>query len=235
MHTTRAPAHDVEHLLTIQQALAERNLLPALQLVDTGYTSVRTLARSQTRYQIELIGPVYIDRKWQGRVAEGVTIERFEIDWDHHRVTCPQGRGSVGWSETTSSRGRAAVHVTFAPADCVSCPARDRCTRAKTGGGARALTLKARAEHALLRVARTRQQTDDFAALYAQRAGIAGAISQGVRALGLRHARYRGLRKTHLQDVATATAMDLSRLRHWFEGDLPTTTRRSRFARLAVA
>jgi hypothetical protein len=51
----------------------------------------------------------------------------------------------------------------------------------------------------------------------------------------LRLARYRGLRKTHLQEVATATAMDLSRLHHWIEGDIPTTTRRSRFARLAAA
>ena len=235
VHTTVAPAHDVEQLLTIQHSLAERHLLPALQLVDTGYTSVRNLARSQTRYQIDLIGPVYGDRQWQGRIAEGFTIERFEIDWDRRQVTCPQGRSSVGWSETTSSRGRASVHVTFDPADCLPCPARDRCTRAKTGGGARALTLKARAEHELLRVARTRQQTEDFAALYTQRAGIEGTISQGVRAFGLRHARYRGLRKTHLQDVATATAMDLSRLHHWFEGDVPTTTRRSRFARLPVA
>jgi Transposase DDE domain len=127
------------------------------------------------------------------------------------------------------------VHVTFDPTDCLPCPARVQCTRAKTGGGARALTLKAREEHELLRVARSRQQTEDFAALSAQRAGIEGAIAQGVRAFGLRQARYRGLRKTQVQDVATATAMDLSRLHHWFEGHLPTTTRRSRFARLAVA
>jgi transposase len=235
VHTTIAPAHDVEQLLAIQQSLAERGLLPAQQLVDTGYTSARNLTRSQTRYQIDLIGPVYVDRQWQGRIAEGFTIERFQIDWDRRQVTCPQGRSSVGWSETTSSRGRAVVHVTFDPAECLPCSERARCTRATTGGGARALTLKTRSEHELLRVARSRQQTEDFVALYAQRAGIEGAISQGVRAFGLRQARYRGLRKTHLQDVATATAMNLSRLHHWFEGDLPTTTRRSRFARLAVA
>jgi transposase len=225
----------VEQLLTIQQSLASRHLLPALQLVDTGSTSARNLARSQERFQIDLIGPVYSDRQWQGRITEGFTSERFQIDWDRRQVTCPQGRGSVGWSETTSSRGRAVVHVTFAPAECLPCPARARCTRATTGGGARALTLKSREEHELLRVARSRQETDDFAALYAQRAGIEGAISQGVRAFGLRQARYRGLHKTHLQDIATATAMDLSRLHHWFEGDVPTTTRRSRFARLAAA
>jgi transposase len=235
VHTTVAPAHDVEQLLTIQQSLAERHLLPAQQLVDTGYSSAGNLARSQTRYQIDLLGPVYSDRQWQGRLADGFVIERFQINWDRRQVTCPQGRCSVGWSETTSSKGRASVHVTFAPTDCLPCPVRDRCTRAKTGGGARALTLKTRSEHELLRVARARQQTEDFATLYAQRAGIEGAISQGVRAFGLRQARYRGLRKTHLQDVATATAMDLSRLHHWFEGDLPTTTRRSRFTRLTAA
>jgi transposase len=235
VHTTVAPAHDVEQLLTIQQSLAGRGLLPARQLVDMGYTSARNLARSQERFQIDLIGPVYRDRQWQGRLPNGFTIERFQIDWDRRQVTCPQGRGSVGWSETTTSRGRAVVHVTFAPAECLPCPARARCTRAKTGGGARALTLKTRAEHELLELARSRQQTDDFTALYAQRAGIEGAISQGVRAFGLRQARYRGLRKTHLQDVATATAIDLTRLHHWLEGDLPATTRRSRFLRLAVA
>ncbi len=187
-----APAHDVEQLLAIQQSLAERHVLPALQLVDTGYTSARNLARSQMRYQIDLIGPVDVDRQWQGRVAEGFTIERFQIDWERRQVTCPQGRGSVGWSETTSSQGRAVVHVTFDPADCLPCPARARCTRATTGrattgrattgAGARALTRKTRAEHELLGVARSRQQTDDFAALYAQRAGIEGAISEGVSA-----------------------------------------------------
>jgi hypothetical protein len=36
VHTPVAPAHDVEHLLTIQQSLAGRGLLPALQLVDMG-------------------------------------------------------------------------------------------------------------------------------------------------------------------------------------------------------
>jgi transposase len=235
VHTTVAPAHDVEQLLAIQQSLAERHLLPAQQLVDTGYTSVRNLARSQTRYQIDLVGPVYNDRQWQGRIPDGFTIERFQIDWDRRQVICPQGRVSAGWSETTSSRGRASIHVTFDPADCLPCPARARCTRARTGGGARALTLHTRAEHDLLGVARSRQQTNDFAALYAQRAGIEGAFSQGVRAYGLRQARYRGLRKTQVQDVATAAAMNLCRLHQWLGGHLPATTRRSPFARLAVA
>jgi hypothetical protein len=89
VHTTIAPAHDGEQLLTIQQSLAARTLLPALQLVDTASTSARNLARSQTRYQIDLIGPVDVDRQWQGRVSDGFTIERFQIDWD--RLGSPPG------------------------------------------------------------------------------------------------------------------------------------------------
>jgi transposase len=128
--------------------------------------------------------------------------------------------------------------VTFDAADCLPCPAGVQRARPKTGDGARALTLKSPEEYELLRVARSRQQTNDFTAPYAHRAGVEGAISQGVRAFGLRYAcyaRYRELRKTRLQDVATAMAMDLNRLRHWFEQDPPTTIRCSRFARLAAA
>jgi transposase len=39
-----------------------------------------------------------------------------------------------------------------------------------------------------------------------------GTVSQGVRAFGLRQARYRGLGRTHLQEVATAAAINVSRL-----------------------
>ena len=178
-----------------------------------------------------------VDRQWQGRLAEGFTIERFQIDWDRRQVTCPQGRFGA------ASAGLRRRHPVGAPVSMsrllqrIACPARSvLAAHAPRRAVAHAPSPSKHArEHELLRVARSRQQTEDFAALYAQRAGIEGAISQGVRAFGLRQARYRGLRKTHLQDVATATAMNLSRLHHWFEGDLPTTTRRSRFARLAVA
>jgi transposase len=95
--------------------------------------------------------------------------------------------------------------------------------------------LQSRAEWEALLVCRARQQTPEFATLYAERAGIEGTLSQGVRAFGLRQARYRGLAKTHLQDVATATAIDLIRLAEWLNEAPRAATRRSRFARLAVA
>jgi transposase len=80
--------------------------------------------------------------------------------------------------------------------------------------------------------AREREKTDDFAEQYARRAGVEGTISQGVRAFGLRHARYLGLAKTHLQQVLIATVMNITRALHWLAGDRPTQTRSSAFAKL---
>jgi hypothetical protein len=70
--------------------------------------------------------------------------------------------------------------------------------------------------------------------LYARRSGIEGTISQGVRSLGLRRARYPGEAKTHLQHVATAAAMNISRISDWLEGKPPEQTRTSRFTGLAA-
>ena len=60
-----------------------------------------------------------------------------------------------------------------------------------------------------------------------------GTISQGTRAFGLRRSRYLGMAKTHLQHVATAAAINLSRLMDWFRDHLPERTRTSPFAALA--
>ena len=56
-----------------------------------------------------------------------------------------------------------------------------------------------------------------------------------VRAFDIRQARYLGLAKTHLQQVLTATVMNIMRALHWLAGDRPTQTRTSAFAKLHVA
>lgn len=233
--TTIAPATDVAQLSAIQESLAQRHLLPAEQLVDAGYVRARNVVESRTHYQIDLVGPVDSDHQWQARVADGFVTERFQIDWDRQQATCPRGRRSIRWCVTHTARKRTMIHIDFAPADCLPCPDRARCTRSKTGSRARCLTVQSREEHDALLAGRARQQTEEFAALYGRRAGIEGTFSQGVRALGLRQARYRGLQKTHLQQVATAAAINLGRLSDWLNGTPTATTRRSRFARLAPA
>lgn len=236
VETTIAPATDQEQLARIQEALAERARLPAEHIVDAGYVRAHNLVTSRDQHNIDLVGPINDDYAWQAKQSHGFDLTQFQIDWDQQRVWCPCGHASIRWCQTTSlARKRPMIHIDFDPADCQPCPERARCTRMTTGTGARSLTLQVRAEHEAVQAARKRQQTEEYAHRYACRAGIEGTISQGVRAFGLRRARYRGRAKTHLQEVATATAINLARIDDWRQEVPLATTRCSRFARLAIA
>jgi hypothetical protein len=159
------------------------------------------------------------------------TPDRFAVDWEHERVRCPQGKLSSAWNALVERSGAPYIRAQFRAADCGACPARSLCTRA---GQARRLRLHPRAEHEALTAARGRLATRAGRRAYARRAGIEGTLSQGVRAFGLRRARYRGLAKTHLQHVATAAAINLDRLAAWFRAIPRAATRTSRFAALAT-
>jgi len=148
--TTIAPATDVAQLTGIQDALAARNRLPREQLVDVAYVRALNLVQSRDRYQIDLVGPVDTDHRWQARVEGGFATERFAIDWEAHEAICPRGQRSIRWCETYTARKRSMIHINFDPTHCLPCADRARCTRAKTGGGARALTLQPRAEYEAL-------------------------------------------------------------------------------------
>jgi transposase len=231
--TTVAPATDLGQLPVIQAELDRVGLLPAQQLVDAGYIHGRNLVASARDYAIDLVGPIAEDHQWQAKAGQGFDVAHFQIDWDAQRVTCPQGHQSLRWYETQTARGRTMIHIDFATADCTLCPVRSLCTRAKTLP--RSLTLQPQAEHDAIQTARQRQTTPAFAEQYARRAGIEGTVSQGVRRFGLRHARYRGLAKTHLQHVATAAAINVHRLTDWLNEAPRAPTRTSHFAALAAA
>lgn len=229
--TMLAPASDFTDLALIQRGLVQRGLCPGQHLVDAGYVRARNLVTSRQDHQIDLVGPIAEDLSWQAKAQQGYDATQFAIDWEARTATCPHGRVSKRWCETYTARRRTMIHITFAPEDCQPCPVRSRCTRAK----ARALMLQVREEHEALRAARAHQQTEAFAALYAQRAGVEGTLSQGVRALGLRRSRYCGLARTHLQDIAIGAAINIGRIVAWC-GDVPRArTRTSHFAALAAA
>ncbi len=230
VHTTAATATDVKQLAAIQRRLARSGLLPAEHLADSSYVCGSNIVSSHAR-QIDLIGSPYKDNSWQAKADEGFDVANFRIDWEKKTVTCPQERQSIRWSKTKTARGRKMIHVGFAPEECAACPSRPLCTRAKNLP--RTLTLQPREEHEAIQFARKRQRTEDFASIYSHRAGIEGTISQGVRAFGLRQARYRGLERTHLQELATATAVNVGRIANWLNGFPTAITRRSRFAALA--
>lgn len=90
---------------------------------------------------------------------------------------------------------------------------RTACTQ--SARGARSLQFLPQAQHEALQAARQRQETPEFKKQYQKRAGIEGTISQGVRAFGLRQARYIGLSKIKVQHLATAAAINLKRYADW--------------------
>ena len=89
-----------------------------------------------------------------------------------------------------------------------------------------------RARRSTRRPRRPRHQP--WQATYTLRAGVEGTIHQAVTVCDIRHARYRSLRKVHLQQVFSAVALNLIRL-HAYWHDHPTDrTRTSHLARLEL-
>lgn len=231
--TTPAIVPDGAVLEEIQAQLAARELTPATQLADTGYVDGEAIVHSLASHGITLVGPVPPDTSWQARHDGGYDVSQFQIDWTAKQARCPEGQTSTGWKAGPDRHGHAQVKISFPALVCSACAARSSCTHAATDG--RELTLRPEQEHSALQARRVEQKSAEWKATYGKRAGIEGTLSQGVRRCGLRRARYRGLKKTHLQHILTAVALNIVRVVNWLH-DLPRAkTRRSAFVRLAPA
>jgi transposase len=228
--TTNACLPDVEMGEKIQQELAQKQLLPSEHLLDLGYIDAHLLTESKQKRGIKVIGPARLNYHWQAHTEGGFDLSRFEIDWDNKRVTCPAGQTSVRWAPNYD-RSQELIKVCFKKSTCLSCQQRSRCTRSKTG--AREFLLRPRDQHEALSAAREAQLTPEWKKQYKCRAGVEGTISQGVRAFGLRQARYLGRAKTHLQNILTAAAINLSRIVAWLSDVPQERTRVTHFAKLA--
>jgi transposase len=231
VQTTSAATTDFEALPTVQANLAKRSLLPHEHLVDSGYMSADHIVASQSEYKVQLIGPVLPDPSWQTKTAGAFGVAAFTIDWENRTAHCPQGATSISWLEGHNAQGHDTVQILFERKTCAGCPVRAQCTR--SAAGPRTLRLSAQAQHEALQRARKREKTEEFQKTYAQRAGVEGTMSQGVRVAGLRRARYIGLAKTRLQHLATAAALNVVRVGAWFLENVRAKTRLSAFAALA--
>jgi len=230
--TTPASVHEARRTGPIHAALARKGLTPSTHLVDAAYVSARQLVEARERYGIDLVGPTPQDVSWQHRREGAFGMEAFTVDWESQRVRCPAGQHSMSWSEYQDKARGHRIKVHFSSTACQACPSKPLCTRTKTQG--RQLSLHPREAHEALAAARARLTSNEERGLYRLRAGIEGTLSQGVRAFGLRQARYRGLAKMHLQTVATAVALNIDRLAAWLEHRPLAPTRKSRFLALAA-
>lgn len=200
--------------------------------MDAAYVDAYQLVESHQAYQVSLVGPVAVDTSWQAKLKTGFDISAFVIDWDKQVAICPQGHSNRLWRTARDSNHNPLIEIVFDRQICAACPVRNLCTSSATA--ARKIKLRPRNEYQALVERRHQQQTPHFQKNYARRAGVEGTISQGVGRFDLRRTRYFGLAKTHLQHIATACAINLSRFFDWSNHATPARTRTSSFARLRV-
>jgi transposase len=229
--TTDATVPDVAMTDPIHTALAGRGLLPARHYLDSGYPSAPLLVGARRRWGIELVSPLLADKSHQAKAGAGYDRSGFTIDFDTQQARCPQGQTSTWWDPYTIG-GTPKISIKFAAQTCRDCPVRDQCTRTTSRRYGRQLTVPTREVHDAQLDARTSQNTPDWQADYAIRAGVEGTIGQGVAVTGMRRARYRSLAKTHLEHVFSAAALNLIRLHAYWHGHPLHRTRTSHLARL---
>ena len=233
VQTTPAPLPDVTMTQPIEQALFERDLLPAEHFVDAGYTEAGWLVGSQRQLGLTVVGPLRANGSWQARNRQGYDVTQFQLDWKRQQAICPQGQRSRSWTPYYDRAGNPVISVKFSRPVCQRCPVRTQCTRSDRQ--ARQLSVRVEADYAALTHLRAEQETSQWKDRYHRRAGVEGTFAQGVRLTGLRQARYVGLAKVHLQHIVIVVALNLVRLANWLEQIPFATTRRSRFAQLRLA
>jgi transposase len=170
-------------------------------IADGAYPSGPNLAACATHRPapIDLVGPVGSgDDRSIGRSA-------FQIDLAAHTAVCPQGHRARAIQ--CHSHGRSALQFRFARQTCEACPLFGGCVKGKKSGR----TLTADAYERYRQAARQRQCTDEFHTLYRLRSRVERKQAELVRQ-GLRHTRYLGEAKRHLQRLWTAAVVNLKRL-----------------------
>ena len=230
VETTSAPITDDQATPAIHESLKSKDLLPSQHIVDTGYLDAELLAITEQQYGVELIGPTRNDYHWQSKAGKGFAAANFSVDWKEQSVTCPEGKTNSSWSIAVDKWGNKVVKIKFASSDCAVCPSLNFCTRSKRKR--RTVTLRHQPHYQALQAARQRETTTKFKEEYARRAGIEGTMSEGVRVHHLRRTRYVGLKKTHLQHLMTAVAINFKRLFNWLMGIPLAATRSSRYFQL---
>ncbi len=235
VETTSAPVVDAAALPLVHQALHRRDLLPAVQLVDSGYLDAPQIVAAQEDHAIALRGPARPDYQWQARARNGFALDDFHLDWEREQAICPAGHASISWRQRPDPAGRPLIWIKFSSKDCGPCPSRPACCRAQGRSPRRTLCLRPRAQFEALRAARQRESTTALGETYARRAGIEGTLARGIRRCHLRRTRYHGQPKVQLGHILAATGLNFLRLGEWSLGMSRRRPPRSPFTRLLAA
>ena len=227
VETTAAMIPDITMGVPIHESLKKKELLPEQHLVDSGYVEAKWIVQSAKAEKVQIVGPPRPNNQWQSLSRSGFALKDFLIDWENKKVTCPAGQTTSNWYPRRL-HGAENIRVRFKRSQCGRCEKKTLCTRAKE----RSLGFASRENHLILEEFRELENQSSWQKLYAGRAGIEGTFSQAVRSFRLRRSRYIGERKTHLHNLATASAINIGRAINWLEEKPREKTRISWFGRL---
>jgi transposase len=109
----------------------------------------------------------------------GDDLQAFVLEWEAKQAHGRQGQTSVNWRPGPEVSGAPVIRIRVDRATCRACPTLRAGTSAKAAP--RQLTVRPQAHHEALQTARQRQETPEFTAQYALRAGVESRLSQGIR------------------------------------------------------
>src|SRR5258708_30273273 len=92
------------------------------RLLEMGYVDAEMLAESQSRYQVDLVGPVMPDTSWASKEAGRFDHSQFRIEWQAHQMICPAGQTSRDWGHIPDRHGKPSLRLRFPLRLCRSCP-----------------------------------------------------------------------------------------------------------------
>jgi transposase len=102
--TTTAAVHEAKCTQDIHQSLVNKQLAPDEHFVDSAYVNAQLLLQAQEQ-GITLVGPTHPNVTWQARTDGAFDLTQFQIDWQQHKVICPQGHSSISWAEYVDHAG----------------------------------------------------------------------------------------------------------------------------------
>ena len=176
---------------------------PPVLYVDGAYVSASELARAHAQGR-ELIGPAQPAPRKEGRWCS----EDFQVNVEERTARCPAGEISTQCSRLEEQgTGRVNYRFEFSRQSCQSCLGREQCL----GKDQKHRTLVVGEHHGFLQARRQEQQTEAFAQRMKNRNAIEGTQSELVRGYGMRHARYRGVSKSQLQNYLIGAAGNVQR------------------------
>lgn len=199
-----ATASDKSALPIVEEELeAVGESKPEALYADAGYSSGEELARAKEEGR-QLRAPVQPAPAKDGRYSS----EAFDVNVEERLVRCPGGKVSTNQSRLEEEKtGKVSYRFEWNNKLCGACELRSRCL----GKGQSHKSLVVGEHHDLIQARRKEQKTEAFAEEMHRRNGIEGTISELCRAYGLRRCRYRGRRKTRLQNLMIGAASNIKR------------------------